>query len=136
MDLPPNIQKAFIAHAAGKKSWIECAAIGDTTTENLRQWRKHPLAQEYIDTAIELNVGAAHAKFSEHAEQLAEELIGVALDPKTRSYAKVQAIDTAFKIIQNGINEKQNREELRKIREALDQLEGGKPPEVIDVESD
>tara|TARA_B100001996_G_scaffold285032_1_gene225338 strand:- start:233 stop:385 length:153 start_codon:yes stop_codon:yes gene_type:complete len=47
----------------------------------------------------------------------------------------VTAIDTAFKILQQGITDRQNKEEMAKIREALDQLEGGKPPEVIDVES-
>jgi len=43
----------------------------------------------------------------------------------------VTAIDTAFKILQQGITDRQNKEEMAKIREALDQLEGGKPPEVL-----
>ena len=63
-------------------------------------------------------------------------MIDIALDKKTRSYAKVSAIDTAFKILQQGITDKENRNEMAKIRQALDALEGGKPPNVIDVESD
>ena len=45
------------------------------------------------------------------------------------------AIDTAFKILQQGIIDRQNKEEMAKIREALDQLEGNRAPDVIDVES-
>ncbi len=41
----------------------------------------------------------------------------------------------AFKILQQGITDRQNKEEMAKIREALDALEGGKAPEVIDIES-
>ena len=63
-------------------------------------------------------------------------MVDIALDKKTRAYAKVTAIDTAFKILQQGITDKENRNEMAKIRQALDALEGGKPPNVIDVESD
>ncbi len=59
----------------------------------------------------------------------------MALDPKVRAYAKISAIAECFKIMQQGITDRQNREEMVKIREALDALEGGKAPEVIDVES-
>ena len=57
----------------------------------------------------------------------------IALDKKTRAYAKVTAIDTAFKILQQGITDRENKKEMAAIREALDQLEGGKAPKVIDV---
>ena len=56
MDLPVNIQRAFICRASGG-SWIQCAEVGETTTENLRKWRNHPDAAGYIQTAIESNLG-------------------------------------------------------------------------------
>ena len=135
MDLPPNIQRAFVARANGA-NWIESAAIGETTTQNLREWRKHPDSQAFIDQAISLNLSDSHQTFADAAPKLAQELVDIALDKGTRSYAKVQAIDTAFKILQQGITDRENRKEMEKIREALDLLEGGRPPEVIDVESD
>ena len=52
-----------------------------------------------------------------------------------RAYAQITAISECFKILQQGIVDKQNKEELAKIREALDQLEGNRAPDVIDVES-
>mgnify|MGYP003155539609 FL=1 len=132
--LPPNIQRAFIARANGA-NWIESAAIGETTTQNLREWRKHPEADGYIEEAIKMNLSESHQKFSDAAPALAQELVDIALDKGTRSYAKVQAIDTAFKILQQGIVDRENRKELAKIREALDSLEGNRAPDVIDVES-
>ena len=33
MDRPVNIQRAFICRASGG-SWIQCAEVGETTTEN------------------------------------------------------------------------------------------------------
>ena len=132
--LPPNIQRAFIAKANGC-NWIECAEVGKTSTANLRKWRQHPLADEYIQTAIDLNLEEAHDKFADNAEKLAQELVDIALSPKTRAYAKVTAIDTAFKILQQGITDKRNREEMKQIRETLERLEGGQAPDCIDVES-
>ena len=120
--LPPNIQRAFIARANGA-NWKEAAEIGGIGTENLREWRKHPDAQSYIDQAISLNLSESHSKLADASPKLADRLIHLALDPKVRAYAQ-------------GITDRQNREEMVKIREALDSLEGGKPPNVIDVESD
>ena len=132
--LPPYVQRSFIAYANGC-SWIQAAEIAGTTTQNLREWRKHPEAQAFIQQAIDLNLEGAHKKFADNAEQLAEELVDLALSPKTRGYAKVQAIDTCFKILNVGVTERRNREELEQIRSALDQLEGNRAPDVIDVES-
>ena len=36
MDLPANIQRAFIARVSGA-NWIQCAEEAETTTENLRK---------------------------------------------------------------------------------------------------
>ena len=132
--LPPNIQRAFVARANGA-NWKEAAEIGGIGTENLRAWRQHPDAQSYIDQAISLNLSESHSKLADASPKLAERLIHLALDPKVRAYAQISAIAECFKIMQQGITDRQNREEMAKIREALDALEGGKAPEVIDVES-
>ena len=63
------------------------------------------------------------------------ELIDIALDKKTRAYAKVTAIETAFKILQEGIVVKQNKAEMAAIRAVMDGIEN-RAPDVIDFESD
>ena len=134
MELPANIQRAFIARASGA-NWIQCAEVAETSTENLRKWRNHPDAQNYIQTAIESNLGESHSKFADAAPKLAERLIELGLSKDVRAYAQITAISECFKIMQQGIVDKQNQEEMARIREALDQLEGNRAPDVIDVES-
>ena len=132
--LPPSVQKAFIAHASGA-NWKEAAEIGGIGTEYLREWRKHPDAADYIQSAIDSNLSESHSKLADASPKLAERLIHLALDPKVRAYAQISAIAECFKIMQQGITDRQNREEIQKIREALNSLEAGKPANVIDIES-
>ncbi len=132
LPLPPNIQRSFIAIASGA-NYIQAAEIGQTSTANLRKWRQHPDADSYIQEAINTNLSTSHSKFADAAPKLAERLIHLALDEKVKAYAQITAISECFKILQQGITDRENREELKKIREALDALEGGKAPEVIDV---
>ena len=130
--MPPNIQRAFIARASGA-NWIQCAAIGETSTANLRKWRDHPDASSYIQEAISSNLDESHSKFADAAPKLAERLIHLALDEKVRPYAQVQAISECFKILQQGITDRENSERLEEIKKAIDALEDGR---TIDVESD
>ena len=55
------------------------------------------------------------------------------LSPDVRPYAAIQAISECFKILQQGIIDKNNREEINKIRTALEQLESTGQTDVIDV---
>ena len=89
--MPPSVQKAFIAHAHGK-NWKEAAEIGGIGTEYLREWRKHPDAQSFIQSAIDLNLSESHSK-------LADRLIHLALDPKVRAYSQISAIAECLKIM-------------------------------------
>ena len=95
MDLPVNIQRAFICRASGG-SWIQCAEVGETTTENLRKWRNHPDAAGYIQTAIESNLGESHSKFADAAPKLAERLIELGLSKDVWAYAQITAISECF----------------------------------------
>ena len=134
MQLPANIQRAFIARASGA-NWIQCAEIGNTSTANLRKWRDHPDANSYIQEAIESNLGESHSKFADAAPALAERLIHLGLSPDVRPYAAIQAISECFKILQQGIVDKNNREEINKIRTALEQLERTGQTDVIDIQT-
>ena len=65
-----------------------------------------------------------------------KKLIEIALSKDTRAYAKVTAIDAAFKILQQGITDKENKAELNALRTAIEGLEGNRAPDVIYVESE
>ena len=57
------------------------------------------------------------------------------LDRITRPYAAIQAIAESFKIMSNNIADRENREELKAIKSALDRLEGGSTFDIL-AESD
>ena len=54
------------------------------------------------------------------------------IDPKVKAYAQISAISEAFKVLQQGVIDKEAQDQIRAIKETLDQLEGG-TPNVIDV---
>ena len=64
------------------------------------------------------------------APAVAERLLQIALAPNTKNYAAVSAWQADFAIIDKGVTDRENAEQLRAIRESLNALEGGR---VIDV---
>ena len=49
-----------------------------------------------------------------------------------KAYAQISAIAEAFKVLQQGMVDKEQQDQIRAIKETLDQLEG-RTPNVIDV---
>ena len=70
--------------------------------------------------------------FADAAPRLAERLIALGLDPKVKVYTAVSAISDAFKILQTGVVDQQQREQIEAIKAQLTALEDG-TPNVIDV---
>ena len=130
-DLPPNIQAALVARASGA-NWLQAAEVGGTSAANLREWRKHPDADGFLQEAIKENIGQAHSLFADAAPRLAERLIQLGLDPHVKPYAQIQAIAESFRVLQTGVIDRENREQLNAIRKSLEALEGN-GPKVIDV---
>ena len=51
MELPANVRRGLLAHSEGL-SWIESAKVANLTPHAMRQWRKHPDAENFINHAI------------------------------------------------------------------------------------
>ena len=68
--------------------------------------------------------------FADAAPRLAERLIALSLDPKVKGYTAVSAISEAFKILQTGVVDQQQREQIEAIKAQLTALEDG---QTIDV---
>ena len=130
-DLPPQIQQALVLRAAGA-SWIDCAAGAGVDVRNLRKWRKHPQAEPFLNEQIRGNLQQAQTLFAEAAPKLAERLIQLGLDERVKGYTAVSAISEAFKILQTGVVDQQQREQIEAIKAQLTALEDG-TPNVIDV---
>ena len=101
----------------------EAAEVGKITPVNLRKWRKHPDAAGYLQQCIQHNIEDANSYIADHAPALAARSVELGLDRTTRPYAAIQAIAESFKIISNNLADKENREELKGIKAALDKLE-------------
>ena len=130
-DLPPQIQQALVLRAAGA-SWIDCAAGAGVDVRNLWKWRKHPQEEPFLNEQIRGNLQQAQTVFSEAAPKLAERLIKLGLDERTRGYSAVAAMAECFKILQTGVVDQQQRGQIEAIKAQLAALEGG-TPNVIDV---
>ena len=62
---------------------------------------------------------------------MAERLINLGLDERTR-IQRGRSVTECFKILQNGVVDQQQREQIEAIKAQLTALEGG-TPDVIDV---
>ena len=131
-ELPPSIQQALVLRAAGA-SWIDAASGAGIDVRNLRKWRQHPMAEPFLNEQIRGNLQEAQNLFAEAAPRLAERLIKLGLDERVKGYTAVSAISEAFRILQSGVVDQQQRDQLEAIREQLTELEEGGTPNVIDV---
>ena len=131
MELPANVRRGLIAHSEGL-SWIEASKVANLTPHAMRQWRKHPDAENFINYAINSSLEESLGSLAQATPALANRLIKIALDEKTRGYTCVSAIQTAFSILQSGVIDRENKSELKKLREAMERLEG-EPSGVIDI---
>ena len=131
MELPANVRRGLIAHSEGL-SWIEASKVANLTPDAMRQWRKHPDAENFINFAINSSLEESLGPLAQSTPALANRLIKIALDDKTRGYTCVSAIQTAFSILQSGIVDRENKSELKKLREVMVRLEG-EPSGIIDI---
>ena len=115
---------------AGGAHWTQCAEAVGTSAANLREWRKHPDADGFLQEAIRSNMEQAHTLFADAAPRLAERLIALGLDERVKSYSAVSAISEAFKILQTGVVDQQQREQIEAIKAQLTALENS---QTIDV---
>ena len=122
MELPANVRRGLIAHSEGL-SWIDAAKVANLTPHAMRQWRKHPDAENFINYAINSSLEVSLGSLAQATPALANRLIKIALDDKTRGYTCVSAIQTAFSILQSGIIDRENKSELKKLREAMERIE-------------
>ena len=130
-EIPENIQRGLIAKGEGA-TWEECAEIAKISRYELQQWRSHPDADNLISTAINYNLEEALGTIAAAAPSLANRLVEIGLSDRTRPYTAVDAIKTSLTFLQSGVIDRENKSEIKKIRKALEQLEG-EPSDIVDI---
>ena len=130
-EIPENIRRGLLAKAEGK-NWDECAEISKISRYEMMKWRKHPDADNLISTAINYKLEEALGIISCAAPQLCKRLVDIGLSERTRPYTAVDAIKTSLTFLQSGVIDRENKTEIKKIRRALEQLEG-EPSDIVDI---
>jgi hypothetical protein len=128
--LTPKVIAALELRAGGA-TWLEAARGAGITPPHLRKWRDLPIAQEWLERRIRENIEQAQARLVDAAPAVANRLLEIALDPSVKPYAAVGACEAVFKIIQQGLIETEQRQQLQEIRQQLAALEATGP--VVDV---
>jgi len=95
-----------------------------------RYVRSHPDSLQFLEEQTKDHLDQSHSVLIASAPAVAERLLQIALDPNTKNYAAVSACQAVFAIIDKGVTDRENAEQLRAIRESLNALEGGR---VIDI---
>ena len=128
--LPPHVQRALTLRGNGS-SWKDAAESVGMDYRTLRKYvRDHPDATDFLERQTQDALDQSHSKLIAAAPAAAQRLIDVINDENNRGYVVVQAVESLFRIIDRGITDRENAEQLKDIRESLNALEGGK---VFDV---
>ena len=123
--------KQALTYRSNGKSWRESAELANMKYTKLRRWvLENPAAQTFLEERTQDNLDQSHSVLIAAAPKVAERLVEIALDRKTKGYSAVSACEALFRIIDKGITDREQAESLREIRAALHAIEGGR---VIDL---
>ena len=128
--LPPQVQRALTLRSGGA-SWKDASAAVAMDYRTLRRYvRSHPDSLQFLEEQTKDYLDQSHSVLIASAPAVAERLLQIVLDPNTKNYAAVSACQAVFAIIDKGVADRENAEQLQTIRESLNALEGGR---VIDL---
>ena len=113
-EIPENIRMGLIAKGEGA-TWDTAAKLAKTSRYEMQQWRSHPDADAIINTAFHLCLEEAYGVIANAAPSLSRRLVEIGLDPKTKAYAATPAIMGCMSILQEGVINRQNKLEMKKI---------------------
>ena len=128
--LPPHVQRALTLRGNGS-TWKDAAESVGMDYRTLRKYvRDHPDANELLERQTQDALDQSHSKLIAAAPLAAQRLIDVINDESNRGYVVVQAVESLFRIIDRGITDRKNAEQLKDIKETLNAIEGGR---ILDV---
>ena len=128
--LPIHVQRALVIRS-NVSTWKVSAESVGMDYRTLRKYiRDHPEANEFLERQTQDALDQIHSKLISAVPAAAQRLIDVINDERNRGYVVVQAVESLFRIIDRGITDRDNAEQIKEIKESLNALEGGR---VVDV---
>ena len=103
--------------------------------QSLKEWvNKNEKAKLFYKEAVEEREERIQDKLNnsyeiliDSAPEVATELLKIIRNEKSKSYARTEAINCFFRIIERGHTDKKMAEKLKETREKIYQLENGRP---------
>ena len=128
--LPPHVQRALVIRSNGSTWKVAAESVGMDYRTLRKYVRDHPDATNFLERQTQDALAQSHSKLIAAAPLAAQRLVDVINDENNRGYVVVQAVESLFRIIDRGITDRENAEQLKEFKESLNALEGGK---VVDI---
>ena len=124
--LPPHVQRALTLRGNGSTWKVAAESVGMDYRTLRKYVRDHPDANEFLERQTQDALDQSHSKLIAAAPAAAQRLIDVINDENNKGYVVVQAVESLFRIIDRGITDRENAEQLKEIKESLYALEEGR----------
>ena len=98
---------------ANGSTWADAAAALGIKAPCLRKWYRGRRAEKFIESLVRENLNVANNLLTSAAPWLPDELILIALDPKVKAYARMQAISESYKIMRENVLETEHLHQLQ-----------------------
>ena len=140
-DVPPHIQEGLL-HKSSGKTWKDSAtAVGLKKYQTLKEWvNENEVARQFYkeqlkarNEIIQDNLDNSYELLIAEAPTVANELLKIIKNQKTKGYAKTEAINAFFRIIERGWSDKKMSEALQETKERIDSLEAGRPLQLTET---
>ena len=140
--IPPRIFKFSFSFENFVKILAEIIASFDSATavglkkyQTLKEWvNKNDKAKKFYKEAVQERQERIQDKLDnsyemliESAPEVAVQLLKIIRNEKTKGYAKTEAINSFFRIVERGWSDKKLAEALQETKERIDYLEAGRP---------
>ena len=127
----PNDVLIALKYRSEGLSWKKAAEKAGMTYDRLRNYtRSHPQVQEVLTELTQARLDESHSLLIQSAPVAAKVLVGIIKDQKLKAYSKIEAIKTLFAIVDKGVTDRQQQEQLDDLKQQLASLEGGK---IVDI---
>jgi len=127
----PNDVLIALKYRSEGMSWKKSAEKSGMTYDRLRNYtRSHPQVKIVLEELTQAKLDESHSLLIQSAPAAAKVLVGIIKDEKIKAYSKIEAVKALFSIIDKGVIDRQQQEQLTELKEQLAALEGRK---IVDI---
>ena len=139
-EVPAHIFEGLL-HKSRGKTWADSATAVGIKYQTLREWvNENEVARKFYkeqlkarNEIIQDNLDNSYELLIAEAPTVANELLKIIKNQKTKGYAKTEAINAFFRIIERGWSDKKMSEALQETKDRIDSLEAGRPLQLTET---